>query len=217
MNKYPTSLKDEIVQKYIDGQSLNRLAVEYDINYSTIKNWLYRRGVSNNGTSRFYQKYEIVDDHAEMWVRFKDDFVKVLIDIEDVDRCKERGVWSRCGNGYIVHAMSGTYLHRFIMNCPAGLEVDHIHHNILDNRRDQLRVVTSSQQKMNTKIRRNNTSGYRGVYYDKERDTWNVHICIDGKRTCKRFKSKEDAIRFSRDTYEASRAEYLYQGGEAVG
>lgn len=43
----------------------------------------------------------------------------------------------------------GIRMHRFIMNCPKELEVDHINRNPLDNRRCNLRIVTSKQNAKN--------------------------------------------------------------------
>jgi hypothetical protein len=40
-------------------------------------------------------------------------------------------------------------MHREIMNPPDGLIVDHIHHDTLDNRRSELRIVTYSQNSRN--------------------------------------------------------------------
>ena len=41
------------------------------------------------------------------------------------------------------------YLHRFIANTPKGMETDHINQNKLDNRRENLRICTSSQNRTN--------------------------------------------------------------------
>ena len=54
---------------------------------------------------------------------------------------------------------------RQIMNCPVGLEVDHINGDLLDNRRCNLRICTHSENMRNRKLQKNNTSGYRGVTY----------------------------------------------------
>jgi hypothetical protein len=40
-------------------------------------------------------------------------------------------------------------VHRWLMGFPEGLEVDHIHHNTLDNRQSQLRIVTRSENQRN--------------------------------------------------------------------
>lgn len=54
-------------------------------------------------------------------------------------------------------------IHRIITNCPEGYEVDHINHNTLDNRKDNLRIVTRTQNSANHGLRIENTSGVTGV------------------------------------------------------
>ena len=76
---------------------------------------------------------------------------------------------------------AGVYLHRVIMNCPNDMEVDHIYHNTLDNRRSELRIVTRSQNNINHKLQNNNTSGYRGVGRYGKSIKWRAQIKINGK------------------------------------
>lgn len=57
------------------------------------------------------------------------------------------------------------FLHRAIMNAPTGLDVDHINHDTLDNRRSNLRLATRSQNLANNR-REIGRSGYRGVAID---------------------------------------------------
>ncbi len=59
--------------------------------------------------------------------------------------------------------------------------IDHINHNRSDNRISNLREVAHKVNCMNQSKRSNNKSGITGVYFDKERNTWNATICIDGK------------------------------------
>lgn len=60
-------------------------------------------------------------------------------------------------------------MHRFLMNCPKGMEVDHIDGNTLDNRKRNLRICTHAENIRNVRLAKNNTSGYKGVvcYYSK--------------------------------------------------
>ena len=97
------------------------------------------------------------------------------------------------------------------MNCPDEMEVDHIYHNLLDNRKSQLRLATSSQQKMNTKKRVDNSSGQRGVYYDKSRNTWNVNINFSDMSFRKRFKNYDDAVNMANTIYKQYFGEYQYK------
>ena len=82
-------------------------------------------------------------------------------------------------------------LHKYLMNYPKGLVVDHINHNTLDNRRCNLRVVTDTINKMN---RKDNTSGFVGV--DKVKSGWRAQIQYKGKKYTKVVKTLEDAIKY---------------------
>ena len=60
--------------------------------------------------------------------------------------------------------------------------VDHINRNKTDCRRCNLRAVTNQQNTMNSKLRKNNKSGYRGAFYVKQRKYYVGKICINDKR-----------------------------------
>lgn len=86
-------------------------------------------------------------------------------------------------------------MHRLIMSTPPHLEVDHINHNKLDNRRDNLRNVTRSQNHLNRSISKRNTSGVAGVIFDKIRNRWRASIRVNCKtKELGRFVKLEDAI-----------------------
>ena len=61
-------------------------------------------------------------------------------------------------------------------------EIDHIDLNPLNNCRNNLRIATSSQNKMNRLAPVNNTSGFKGVSWSKNAKKWAAYINIDGKR-----------------------------------
>ena len=129
-------------------------------NKYNIKQWQIDHIIARNNIQRrrFNQKYEIVDDHCEIYIRSHGNYVKCWIDIDDIDKCKSVGIWSLTKSGYVINCKSGIYLHRYVMNCPDDLEVDHKYHNLLDNRKSELRFADSSQQKFNTKT--NTTYNY---------------------------------------------------------
>jgi outer membrane usher protein FimD/PapC len=60
--------------------------------------------------------------------------------------------------------------------------VDHKNHDTLNNRRGNLRKANSSQQKWNQGKRKNNTSGYKGVCWNKEKSKYQVQIGVNGKQ-----------------------------------
>jgi hypothetical protein len=75
------------------------------------------------------------------------------------------------------------YLHREIMNAPAGLLVDHINSDTLDNRRANLRLATHSQNSCNRPKKSNTSSRFIGVSFMKQRKRWHTTIRHHGKRT----------------------------------
>src|SRR5258706_12889811 len=72
------------------------------------------------------------------------------------------------------------YLHREIMGNPGGM-VDHISGDIFDCRRVNLRVVTNSQNQMNSKKRAGTSSIYKNVYWNKKRGAWKAQLRVDGQ------------------------------------
>lgn len=55
------------------------------------------------------------------------------------------------------------YMHRLVLNAPDGMGIDHINHNPLDNRKENLRLVTVAQNQHNAKVRKDNKTGFKGV------------------------------------------------------
>ena len=79
------------------------------------------------------------------------------------------------GNKNHCYAISSTKkaMHRLIMRCPKHMVVDHINGDTLDNCKRNLRVVTRRQNNMHrVNPNKNNTSGYRGVTWAKDRKMW---------------------------------------------
>lgn len=67
-----------------------------------------------------------------------------------------------------------TLMHREILGLKFGdpREGDHIDGNTLNNRRENLRIATISQNRTNKKKQKNNTSGFNGVDFSKWRGQW---------------------------------------------
>lgn len=77
------------------------------------------------------------------------------VDREDAERIKDMS-WYEASNGYIMHKDNGKkviQLHRFIMNAPKGTVVDHINHDIKDNRKCNLRICTQRENVLNRKTK----------------------------------------------------------------
>jgi len=111
-----------------------------------------------------------------------------IVDDEDFDFLNQ---WKWCfiSSGYAgraerINKKRGKFIlmHRLINKTPIGFETDHLNRNKLDNRRSNLKTVTMSQNKMNTGVQSNNTSGHKGVHWFKRDRKWQVYIKKDGKR-----------------------------------
>ncbi len=85
-------------------------------------------------------------------------------------------------------------MHRLITpNTPV---VDHINGNSLDNRRSNLRAATPSQNGANARRSRANSTGFKGVYFARERNKWAARIKVNYREIgLGRFSSAEDAAR----------------------
>lgn len=100
--------------------------------------------------------------------------------------------WSTCEKrkGYFYAVRSTTvsngkqlmvYMHRQLMNFPVILQVDHINHNPLDNRKSNLRLVTHKQNNYNSSKSKANSSGYKGVWFDKDLNKYRAGLSHNNK------------------------------------
>ena len=84
-----------------------------------------------------------------------------------------------------------------------GKQVDHINGDPLDNRRENLRLVTDKENKWNKGLRKNNTSGYVGVNWHKQTQKWNARA----RFTCEQTgREKTKFLGYYNDKEEAARA-----------
>ena len=88
-------------------------------------------------------------------------------------------------------------MHHFIIGFPLkGMKVDHINGNGLDNRKENLRIITSRENSQNNFSKRQNkaTSIYPGVYWFKLRKKWRASFQCNGKsKHLGLFDSEEEA------------------------
>ena len=74
------------------------------------------------------------------------------------------------------------HMHREIIEAPAGMYVDHINQNGLDNRKANLRLATRFQNARNRpKTSRATSSKYKGVTYRPAQDKWTATIFANGR------------------------------------
>ena len=151
-----------------------------------------------------YDSNEIViyEDYAEIVIynRDKEEVARALIDIEDIDKVSKYK-WCLDGKGYIYNTKVGR-LHRLLMNPKDDEVIDHKNHNKFDNRRCNLRVCTKQQNSMNqSKQRRNTTSIYKGVCFNKQNRKWVVQIRINRKQKHIGYYESEEEAAIAYDKY----------------
>jgi hypothetical protein len=73
------------------------------------------------------------------------------------------------------------YLHRLLLNAKPGEIVDHKNGDGLDNRRNNIRLATQSQNTANCTTSIKTASGFRGVYFDKRSGLWQAKIKFNYK------------------------------------
>lgn len=102
-------------------------------------------------------------------------------------------------------------MHRFLTGATSGILVDHKNGNGLDNRNINLRLCTVQQNLQNRPAQQNNTSGFKGVSYDKNRNKWTASICIKRKRKyIGRFNNKIDAAKAYDDAAKLHFGEFAF-------
>jgi hypothetical protein len=94
-------------------------------------------------------------------------------------------------------------MHRIIMGVTDRLTlVDHINGKPADNRRENLRLCTQSENQRNRGSQKNSQSGIKGLHYDKHNNQWKARIILNGKFHQKSFScnihldAKEKAIQW---------------------
>jgi len=109
----------------------------------------------------------------------------------------ENHAWIVNNQRYLGASIEGapTFAHHLVIGKPSkGLVVDHIDRDRCNNRKNNLRVVTISQNSANTGLLLRNTSGFKGVCWDKNRGKWKAALNNNGKTlNLGRFDSAIDA------------------------
>lgn len=135
---------------------------------------------------------------------------KFTIDIEDWVKCKDY-CWLINDYGYVTTGIDGKFiqLHRFIMNPPKGMLIDHINGDPTDNRKSNLRIVTQQQNSMNHTMSNRNTSGHTGVYWEKGWNKWTASISYKKEYIyLGHFNNLEDAIKARQEAEKKYFGEY---------
>lgn len=153
----------------------------------------------NIGRKADKNKYIEHNDYYEMIIDSpKFGYFKILFDKDDYEIVKEH-TWfiSKCWNKnsnltpifYPTTSIKiakgkrkNVMMHRMLTNPPKGKVVDHRDSNSCNNRKENLRVCTQSQNRQNYKGKNpNNTSGHIGVTWNKREEKWMAHVRVSWK------------------------------------
>lgn len=93
---------------------------------------------------------------------------------------------------YLAHRLAWVYVY----GDDPYIEIDHENRNPSDNRIVNLRPCGQSKNSGNIGLSSHNTSGFKGVCWDKSRNKWTVHIKVHGVQTfLGRYVSLDDAVK----------------------
>lgn len=164
--------------------------------------------------SKNFKKYNTYDLSNEYGIGYTSKGEEFYFDLEDYNKIKNY-CWYKNIDGYLISHLDKNnllWMHRLVMNCPDDMEVDHEFHDKWDNRKEFLRIVTVSQNGMNQKIPKNNTSGTKGVSWYERDQKWQAYIQINKKKTgLGRFNNIEDAIKARKEAELKYYKEYNYK------
>lgn len=145
------------------------------------------------------REIDVLDDHARIPLHGRNGafYGYALVDLDDLARVSATA-WTIDPRGYVAGKPEGmkssVTMHRWIMFGEAkGSGIDHRDGDRLNNRRSNLREATQGQNAKNTRLAKNNTSGFKGVSRTAE-GRWRARITVERKEIrLGVFDTKEEA------------------------
>ncbi len=140
-----------------------------------------------NNPSKYYIRRvneNYIDDFGIGHIKMSNTENEMLCDTEHLEELLKY-YWNE-KNGYArsTRDRKRVYAHRLIMGMgdyDINQQIDHINGDTLDNRKQNLRIVTSRQNGLNSSIRKDNTSGVTGVCWDKRCEKWIARVFENGR------------------------------------
>lgn len=182
---------------------------------------------SHKGQKSYLRQYNTFDLSGECGVGYTSKGEEFFFDLEDYEKIKDY-FWTKNDQGYIISSKriedtKRIRMHRLIL----GLTEEFNYNNVVDhiggvntrndNRKQNLRIVTSSENICNQKLRKDNTSGVTGVCYDKSKRRWLVTIGINNKSIyIGSFINFEDAVAARKEAEDKYFGEYSYNNSQKI-
>lgn len=151
---------------------------------------------NHGGSVRQENVVELQDSHGILKTTKRDETTSYfLFDLEDVEIIKLHK-WYENQYGYLEARIFKTdnpdlkhktiRYHRLIMKMwgkdKQHISVDHINGNTKDNRKYNLRIITNQNNTFNAKLSVGNTSGHKGISWDKRVQKYQAYIMVDYKK-----------------------------------
>lgn len=192
------------------------------LNYGTTKSCGCLKREMTSIVRKKHNTYDLSGEYGIVYTSKGEEF---WFDKEDYDKVKDY-YWRKDPHGYlrcqIFDPDTKKYIifsfHRIVTDCPDDLVPDHINGKRFDNRKCNLRIATRCQNNMNMRLSRNNTSGVKGVNFDKRLQQWRSRIGVN-KKTIELgyFDKFEDAVKARKEAEEKYFGEFSYDNSQKIG
>lgn len=184
--------KEKIIEAYKSySKTLTEIANEHGVSIGAVIKHLKSWGVYEHRSNKSVNRYEMCEDYI---IGYTLDGYPFYIDYEIYDVVKDF-CWHRDNCGYLRTRIGKREngknfykrMHVYIME-QAGftksenIVIDHINGKPNDNRLQNLRLATLSDNMKNIRTPSNNTSGHIGVSYAKRERKWKSYIIVDHVR-----------------------------------
>ena len=126
-----------------------------------------------------------------------------LIDKDDYELISKYS-WTKNGDYFVAYDKNlkkNIYLHRLVMNVHEDRVnrnqnvIHHVNHDTNDNRKNNLKQISHKENLRLRNKNKNNTSGYQGVSYNRQKSRWQALITKDNRLIMLgMFKTIEEAV-----------------------
>ena len=183
---------------------------------SVIKGLVKSCGCARKGINKRYNKYNLEGDCG---IGYDYKGKEFYFDLEDYDKIKDIS-WTVSVEDRVIGTLNNKNIlfHKFITNTDKHTTIDHKDRNPSNNRKENLRIVTNSQNSKNTigygKMAK---FGLKGVYWDEKHNIW----CVKFKNNyitvySKVFKNVTEAIEAKIEAEKIHFGEYRYAWEETI-
>lgn len=128
--------------------------------------------LSKETNTLLFKKYNTYDLTGDYGIGYDHKGEEFYFDLEDYDKIKDY-LWKITKNKYIRNT-NDIFLHKLITDTNKSILIDHKNNNPKDNRKNNLRIATYSQNSMNKKSV--SKFGTKGISWNKQRNLWEVYF-----------------------------------------